>query len=80
VLCWNVRGLNGESRQREMRSKIDENACDIICLQETKYGEFDWQLIKKIVLRILIYLLLLYLLVPREGSLFCGSRPCFRTS
>jgi exonuclease III len=47
VLCWNVRGLNGESRQREVRSKIDENACDIICLQETKYGEFDWQLIKK---------------------------------
>jgi exonuclease III len=47
VLCWNVRGLNAEIRQREVRSKIDESECDIICLQETKCEAFDWRLIRK---------------------------------
>jgi exonuclease III len=47
VLCWNVRGLNSEARQREVRSKIDESECDIICLQETKCENFDWRLIRK---------------------------------
>jgi exonuclease III len=42
-----VRGLNGDNRQREVRSKIDESDCDIICLQETKCEDFDWRLIKK---------------------------------
>ena len=47
VLCWNVRGINAEGRQREVRSKIDESECDIICLQETKCESFDWKLIRK---------------------------------
>jgi exonuclease III len=47
VLCWNVRGLNFEARQREVRSKIQESECDIICLQETKCERFDWRLIRK---------------------------------
>jgi exonuclease III len=47
VLCWNVRGLNGDNRQREVHSKIEESDCDIICLQETKCEVFDWRLIKK---------------------------------
>jgi hypothetical protein len=48
VLCWNVRGLNSEAGQREVRSKIEESECDIICLQETKCEAFDWKLIHKI--------------------------------
>jgi exonuclease III len=47
VLCWNVRGLNGEARQRAIRSKIDESCCDIICLQETKCESVDWRFIRK---------------------------------
>jgi exonuclease III len=47
VLCWNVRGLNADTRQREVRSKIEESECDIICLQETKCEEFDWRLLRK---------------------------------
>lgn len=47
LLCWNVCGLNSENRQREVRSKIDESECDIICLQETKCEAFDWRLIRK---------------------------------
>jgi exonuclease III len=46
VSCWNVRGLNSESRQREVRSKIYECDSDIICLQETKCENFDWPLIR----------------------------------
>jgi exonuclease III len=39
--------LNSEARQREVRSKIEESECDIICLQETKCEVFDWKLIRK---------------------------------
>jgi hypothetical protein len=47
VLCWNVRGLNSENRQSEIRAKIDESECDIVCFQETKCENFDWRLIRK---------------------------------
>jgi exonuclease III len=47
VLCWNVRRLNSDSKQRDVRNKIDESECDIICLQETKCEVFDWRLISK---------------------------------
>lgn len=47
VLCWNVRGLNSDNRKRDVRNKIDESECDIICLQETKCEVFDWRLIRK---------------------------------
>jgi exonuclease III len=47
ILCWNVRGLNADNRQREVISKIEESECDIICLQETKCESFDWRLLRK---------------------------------
>jgi predicted alpha/beta-fold hydrolase len=43
ILCWNVRGLNSDNTQREVRSKIDESDRDVICLQETKCESFDWR-------------------------------------
>jgi exonuclease III len=46
-LYWNVHGLNSDSRQRDVRSKIDDSECDIICLQETKCECFDWHFIRK---------------------------------
>ena len=46
VLCWNVRGLNSESRQRAVRQKIEESQCSIACLQETKCSSFDSRSIK----------------------------------
>ena len=46
VLCWNVRGLNSESRQRDVRRKVDESHCAIACLQETKCSSFDSRMIK----------------------------------
>ena len=46
VLCWNVRGLNSENRQRVVRQKIDESHCAIACLHETKCTSFDSRAIK----------------------------------
>ena len=46
VLCWNVRGLNSEARQRAVRQKIEESQCSIACLQETKCTSFDSRTIK----------------------------------
>ena len=41
VLCWNVRGLNSDARQHDVRAKIEESQCSIVCLQETKCADFD---------------------------------------
>ena len=46
VLCWNVRGLNSETRQRAVRQKIHESHCAIACLQETKCASFDSRSVK----------------------------------
>ena len=46
VLCWNVRGLNSENRQRAVRHKTDESHCAIACFQETKCTYFDSRAIK----------------------------------
>ena len=46
VLCWNVRGLNSPARQRDVRAKIEESRCSIICLQETKCDTFDIHMIR----------------------------------
>ena len=46
VLCWNVRGLNSEARQRAVRQKIEESQCSIACLQETKCSSFESRSIK----------------------------------
>jgi hypothetical protein len=35
LFCWNVRGLNSESRQRDVRLKIEESDCDIIFYKRT---------------------------------------------
>lgn len=47
MLCWNVRGLNSDARQRAVREKIDESGCSIVCLQETKCDFFDLRAIHK---------------------------------
>lgn len=36
VLVWNVRGLNSSARQDSVRTLVDSNKADIVCLQETK--------------------------------------------
>ena len=47
VLCWNVRGLNGDARHRALRSKIEESQATIVCIQETKCEYIDHKLLRK---------------------------------
>ena len=41
VLCWNVCGLNSDACQRDVRAKIEESQCSIVCLREIKCADFD---------------------------------------
>ena len=47
ILNWNVRGINSTARWNDIRRKIDESACNIITLQETKRELFDTSYIRK---------------------------------
>lgn len=47
ILFWNIRGINSEAKWDALRSKIDESACSIICLQETKKESFDSLYLRK---------------------------------
>ena len=41
VLCWNIRGINASDKWDAVRQKIEESACSVVCLQETKCSTFD---------------------------------------
>jgi endonuclease/exonuclease/phosphatase family metal-dependent hydrolase len=41
ILCWNIRGLNGDDKWPSIRNKIEESSAAVICLQETKMTSFD---------------------------------------
>lgn len=47
ILVWNVRGINSQEKQDAIRDKINESACQIICIQETKRENFDSIYIKR---------------------------------
>ena len=47
VLNWNIRGLNSEGKTDAVKAKIEESACSMYCLQETKKEAFDYPFIKK---------------------------------
>lgn len=38
---WNIRGLNAKAKWLALKQKIEESACSIVCLQETKRESFD---------------------------------------
>lgn len=47
ILCWNIRGINSDNKWDALRNKIDESACSIFFLQETKRDIIDSQYLKK---------------------------------
>jgi hypothetical protein len=47
ILCWNIRGLNATDNWNAVRYKIEESACSIVYLQETKKDFFDLAFIRK---------------------------------
>lgn len=48
VLNWNIRGLNDLDKQKAVRAKIEESACSMVCIQETKMPHLDCSIMKKI--------------------------------
>ena len=40
-LCWNIRGLNDSNKWDAVRNKVEESACAVFCLQETKRQDCD---------------------------------------
>jgi hypothetical protein len=41
ILCWNIRGLNNSNKWDAVKNKVEESACAVFCLQETKRHDFD---------------------------------------
>ena len=41
ILNWNVRGINSQTRWDDLRARIEESNCGVICIQETKRDSFD---------------------------------------
>jgi hypothetical protein len=75
ILCWNVRGINSESKWDAIRSKIVESNCDVVCLQETKRESFDSQYVKNFCPLPWIALNLSHLLGHLEGVSLHGMVP-----
>jgi exonuclease III len=40
ILCWNVRGLGGKGRRRQLKEMVTMHRVDIMCLQETMKEQF----------------------------------------
>jgi exonuclease III len=47
ILFWNVRGIHSQEKWDALREKINESACQVICIQETKRESFDNFYLKK---------------------------------
>lgn len=47
ILNWNIRGINDPKKWDAISNKIEETACSILCLQETKSELFDTSYIRK---------------------------------
>ena len=73
LMSWNVRGLNSKEKWSEIRDKIIEANCDIICLQETKKRILIWRSLGIFAQQILINLNFCPLLGPQEESSLFGK-------
>jgi hypothetical protein len=79
ILCWNIRGLNAIGKWDVVRNKLEESACSIVCLQETKCEHFYMDFIKKFAPRRFDYFDFVPsigasggLLTLWSGTTFCG--------
>jgi exonuclease III len=41
VMSWNIRGINSDKKWNAIHDRLDDNNCDVLCLQETKRESFD---------------------------------------
>jgi hypothetical protein len=78
ILCWNIRGLNDSGKREAVHNKLEESACLIVCLQETKCDHFDMAFIRNFAPRRFDC----FDFVPADGAsgglLTLWSSSCFR--
>jgi exonuclease III len=46
-LCWNIKGINAKAKWDAIKSKINESACDIVCLQKLRENSLIAIMLKK---------------------------------
>jgi exonuclease III len=46
ILDWNIRGINSQEIWDDIRQRINESNCNIMCFQETKREHFDLAYLK----------------------------------
>ncbi|KAJ1279024.1 hypothetical protein BS78_04G123900 [Paspalum vaginatum] len=46
TLSWKIRGINSQPKWDAIKRKIEERACSIFCIQETKREHFDIRYIR----------------------------------
>ena len=46
ILNWNIRGINSKDKWNAINQKIEESACVVVCIQETKREEFTTQYLR----------------------------------
>jgi hypothetical protein len=49
IICWNVRGLNDGAKRASVRNQIISSGATVVCLQETKIGNWTHTLITETV-------------------------------
>jgi exonuclease III len=64
ILNWNIMGVNSDDKCNAVRAKIEETACAIFCLQETKRQHFDHSSVRKLAPKRFSK----YAFVPSEGT------------
>lgn len=47
ILVWNICGINSQQKWDAIKDKVNESACHIICLQESKKESFDQAYLRK---------------------------------
>ena len=77
ILCWNVRGINAMEKCDAVWDKIEESACSIVCLRETKREHFEMSFIRKFAPRRFDRFDYIPSVGASGGSLCFGTAPSF---
>jgi hypothetical protein len=49
ILCWNIRGLGGKGRRKQLKELMYKYKVDVICLQETMKEHFTLSELRELV-------------------------------
>jgi hypothetical protein len=76
VLCWNIRGINTESKWESIRNKITESSCDVISIKKQRGTILILLILESFVLASLMLSVFFPPLVPLVVSLLSRKALC----